>query len=79
VNLGGRKVSKHVEFWAKSAFDKWKQFHGLDMTKLIIDISKDEGSIKNLVDMLSTFVLHVVEKDGSLCPPIKYASNFFII
>jgi hypothetical protein len=57
VNLGGRRVSKHAEVWAKNAFDKWKQLRGFDMTKLIADLFKDKGSVKNLVDMLSTFVL----------------------
>jgi hypothetical protein len=60
--LGGRKVSKHVELWAKNAFDELRQFRGFDITKLIVDLSKDEGLVKNLVDMLSTFVLQVVEK-----------------
>jgi len=40
-----------------NAFDKWKQLRGFDMTKLIADLFKDKGSVKNLVDMLSTFVL----------------------
>jgi hypothetical protein len=57
VNLGGRRASKHVKLWARNAFDKWRQFHGFNMTKLIADLSKNEGSVKNLVDMLFTFVL----------------------
>ncbi len=57
MNLGGRRASKHVELWVKNAFDDWRQFHGFDMTKLIVDLYKNEGSIKNLVDMLFTFVL----------------------
>ncbi len=60
--LGGRKVGKHVELWAKNAFDELRQFCGFNITKLIVDLSKDEGLVKNLVDMLFTFVLQVVEK-----------------
>ncbi len=48
---------------------------GFDMTKFIANLSKDEGSVKNLVDMLSIFILHMVEKNDSLCPPTKYTSK----
>jgi hypothetical protein len=75
VKLGGRRITKHAKLWVKNAFDEWKQFRGFDMTKLIANLSKDEGLVKNLVDMLSIFVLHVVEKDNSLCPPTKYTSK----
>jgi hypothetical protein len=41
-------------------------FCGFDTTKSIVDLSKDEGLIKDLVDMLSSFILQVAKKDGSL-------------
>jgi hypothetical protein len=41
----------------KNAFDEWRVFHGLDTTRSIVDPSKDESSFKDLVDMLSSFIL----------------------
>jgi hypothetical protein len=40
--------------------------------KLRIDLLEDEGSIKNLVDRLVSFVLSVAKKDGFFNPPTKY-------
>jgi hypothetical protein len=50
------------------------------MTKLIFDLFEDEGSFKNLVDMLSISVLQVAKKDGSFYPPTIYTSKpaFFL-
>jgi hypothetical protein len=47
-------VSKHVELWAMNVFNEWKPFCGFDTTK---SITKNEGSIKYIEDMLSSFVL----------------------
>jgi len=47
-------------------FDEWKLFCGFDTTKPIVDLSEDEGLIKDLVDMLSSLILQVAKKDGSL-------------
>jgi len=33
VNKGGCKASKHVESWAKSAFNEWRVFRGFNMKK----------------------------------------------
>jgi hypothetical protein len=33
VNKRSRRTSKHVELWAKNAFDKWKMFCGLLILK----------------------------------------------
>jgi len=41
-------------------------FCGFDTTKPIVDLSEDEGLIKDLVDMLSSLILQVAKKDGSL-------------
>jgi len=65
VNKGGQRVSKHVELWAKNVFDEWKLFDGFNTTKFIVDLSEDEGSIKDLVDMLSSFILQVAKKDDT--------------
>jgi hypothetical protein len=40
-----------------NAFDEWRVFHDIDTKKSIIDLSKNESSVKNLMDMLSSFVL----------------------
>lgn len=71
VNKGGQRINKHAELWAKNAFDKWKVFRGFDTTSSIVDLSKDESSIKNLVDMLSSSILQVAKKDGSIYLPTK--------
>jgi hypothetical protein len=39
----------------KNSFDEWKVFHGFDTSKSIVDLSKDQSLMKNLVDMLSFF------------------------
>jgi hypothetical protein len=41
-------------------------FCGFDTTKSIVDLSEDEGLMKDLADMLSSLILQVVKKDGSL-------------
>jgi hypothetical protein len=65
VNKGGRKINKHVKLWAKNAFDEWKVFRGFDTTSSIANLSKNESSIKNLVDM------QVAKKDGNIYLPTK--------
>jgi hypothetical protein len=46
----------------KNAFDEWRVFCSLDTSRSIIDLSKDESSFKDLVDMLSSFVLQVAKR-----------------
>jgi hypothetical protein len=60
VNKGGRRINKHVELWAKNAFDEWKVLRSFDTRRSIVDLSKKESSIKNMVDMLSSFILQIV-------------------
>jgi hypothetical protein len=62
----------------KNAFDEWRLFCGFDTSKFIIDLFEDEGSIKDLVDMLFSFFLQVAKKDGSLYPPTRYISLSFL-
>jgi len=71
-------VNKHIELWVKNAFDEWRLFCGFDTSKIIVDLSENEGLIKDLVDMLFSFVLQVVKKDGSLYPPTRYISLPFL-
>jgi len=65
-------VSKHIKLWAMNAFNEWRLIHGFDMAKSISNLFEYEGLIKDLVDMLSSFVLQVAKKDGSLYPPTMY-------
>ncbi len=65
-------MSKHIELWAMNVFNEWKSFCGFDTTKFVTDLLEDEGSIKDLGDMLSSFVLYVEDQIGSLHPPTKY-------
>jgi hypothetical protein len=34
--------------------------------KFIVDLFEDEGLIKDLVDMLSSFILRLAKRDGNL-------------
>ncbi len=67
-----------MELWAMNVFNEWRSFRGFDTTKSGIDLLEDEGSIKDLEDMLSSFILYVVEKNGSLHPRTKYNSLRFL-
>jgi hypothetical protein len=68
-------MTKHVGLWAMNVFNEWKPFHGFDTMKCI---TKDEGSIKYIKDMLSSFVLYVAKKNGRLHFPTKYNSLPFL-
>ncbi len=74
VNKGGWRVSKHVELWAKNAFDKWRIFCAFDTNKLIANLLEGKSSIKNFADILFYFVLQVAKQDDSLYPLTKYIS-----
>jgi len=62
VNKGGWRINKHVELWVRNVFDEWRIFHGFDTTRSIIDLSKNESYVKDLVDIISFFVLQVAKK-----------------
>jgi hypothetical protein len=55
-------VGKYAKLWMKNVFDEWKLFCGFDTMNFIANLSEVEGLIKNLVDMLSSFVLQVTKK-----------------
>jgi len=55
-------MKKHVELWAMNVFDEWRLFRDFDTRKSIVDISKNEGSIKDLVDMLSSLFCKLQKK-----------------
>jgi len=69
VNKGGWRINKHVELWARNVFDEWKVFDSLDTTRSIVDLLEEESFVKDLINMLSSFVLQVAKKDGSLYLP----------
>jgi hypothetical protein len=46
------------------------------MQKSIIDLFENEESIKDLVDVLFSFVLQVAKKDDNLYLPTKYCFIF---
>jgi len=46
----------------KNAFDEWRLFCGFDTSKFIIDLFDNEGSIKDLVDMLFSFFFCKLQK-----------------
>jgi hypothetical protein len=80
VNKGGQRVSKHAELWANNAFDKWRIFLGFDTNKLIANLLEDEYSIKDLVDMLSSFVLQVAKQDDScILQPSTFPLPFSVL
>jgi hypothetical protein len=71
VNKGSQRISNDVKLWVKNAFDEWNFFCNLDTTRSIVDLSKDEYSFQDLVDMFSFFILKIAKKDSILYPPTK--------
>jgi hypothetical protein len=49
--------------WAKNAFDEWWDFWDFDTKKFIIYLAKDEQTMMELEDMLSTFILPIAKND----------------
>jgi hypothetical protein len=71
INKGCWRVNKHVELWVRNVFDECKVFRDLDITISIVDLLENEYFVKDLVDMLSSFVLQVAKKDGSFYAPTR--------
>jgi hypothetical protein len=71
INKGCWRINKHVELWARNVFDEWRVFRGLDITISIANLLENESFVKDLLDMLSSFVLQVAKKDGCLYPPTR--------
>ncbi len=57
----------------KNAFVQWRIFSDLDTIRSIIDLSKNESSIKNLMDNGYAFIFSFAscKKNGSLYVPIR--------
>jgi len=56
--------------------NEWKVFHGYDIEKSIEDIFEDEDFVKDLINMLSFFILQVAKIDGNLYLPPRYTFHF---
>jgi hypothetical protein len=65
---GHHQINKHVQLWARNAFDEWRIFCGFDIEKSILDFLESEMIVKNLVNM-SLFVLQVAKKINTMYPP----------
>jgi len=48
-----------------------RNFCGCDTKKSIANLSQNEETINNLVDMVVLFVFQVAKKDASMYPPSK--------
>jgi hypothetical protein len=58
LNKGGCRTNKHVELWAKNAFDEWRNFRVM-ILKFIINLFGNKKTIEELIDMLVLFVLQI--------------------
>ncbi len=67
------KTNKHVEIQTLNIIDECLKFLGFDTNKYIVDPSKNEHNILDLVDMLAMLILQMAQKDGNLHAPTKYA------
>jgi hypothetical protein len=45
VNMGGCRPNKHVEIWAKNAFDEWWQFRGYETNMSIANMLEKEDNV----------------------------------
>ncbi len=55
-------LNKHIELWVKNAFDEWSMFCGFGIQKFIKDLLKTKRNVRNLVNMIFSFVLQVMKK-----------------
>ncbi len=62
--------TKHIE---------WKVFRNFDIKKFIIDLFENEDNPKDLMDMVSLFVMQVAKKDDNLYPPTIDLNTFNFI
>ncbi len=60
------KTIRHVEMWAKNAFDEWWEFWGFNTKKSIANMAEDGKIIMELMDMLAMFICQVAKKDKIL-------------
>jgi hypothetical protein len=72
-------LNKHIELWVKNAFDEWYVFHGFDIQKFIRDLFKTIRNVRDLVNMIFSFVLQVTKKDGNMYLITRYIFSFQIV
>jgi hypothetical protein len=63
----------------KNAFDECSVFHGFDIQKFIKDLFKTKSNVRDLVNMIFSFVLQGAKKDGSLYFITRYMFSFQIV
>jgi hypothetical protein len=63
-------VRKHIKLLMKIFFNEWRDLYGYH-----VNISIDEESIKEIVDMLS-FLFCTFQKSGSLHLPTRFFFSF---
>ncbi len=73
------KTNKHVEIQALNIIDELWRFLGFDTNKYIVDPSKNEHIVLDLVDMLAMLILQMSQKDGNLYALTKYVSLNLIL
>ena len=66
--IGRKRRSWLVEQWAQRAFNKWPQFKGYLVNKLIVDLS-EEVETKPLIEMLVYFFFEVKKQDSGFYNP----------
>lgn len=71
--------TKHVELWAKNAFDDWQKYQGYDIEKFITNISKNKNLIKNFLKCCFCLCCKLPKKNGLLYPPTRQEYFFYKI
>jgi hypothetical protein len=62
-------LNKHIKLWVKNAFDEWSMFHGFDIQKplrICLKLKETITRVRDLVNVIFSFVLQVVKKDDSM-------------
>jgi len=63
----------------KNAFDEWSVFHGFGIQKFIKELFKMKRNVRDLVNMIFSFVLQVMKKDGNMYLITRYIFSFQIV
>jgi hypothetical protein len=67
-----------LSFGGRTYLMNGEVFCDFDMKKFIIDFFGNEDYVKDLVNMLFSFVLQVAKKKGNLHPLIRYCFLSFL-
>jgi hypothetical protein len=72
-------LNKHIEVWVKNAFDEWFVFYGFDIQKFIMDLFFFKKNVRNLVNMIFSFVLQVRKENDNMYHITRYMFFFQIV